>query len=400
MLVGMFRRKSTVEVEGEICPYCEFVNKAGSTTCSQCYYDLNKSPRDQGESISTELSNSIFDELMSDEDDSWEEGDALEVVLSLDQDPLEVKQYEATDFESEEPEKIGFMESSSPEMHDTVSHEPEEVVAEDVGEEIKNVPKLDFSKTDPFDEVPEPVHQGKGTVFSPSTPTKLDGDLMGHVGGLELPSLPPDDLYENKIDLSAKRAPAPTPAAVLPNLTTTQVPTSAVELPKPVTTPVVQPTPQVDVNPNNSTETAPATPHIEESDVEEEPEIVEEDDYEISGPKEVPEIEPPQDLPPIPEVNSRIWPWPEGEPWDARQVHREVVSALELVKSGKIDEAASTIDSLGPHLTDENIDLIYHIGMVLKQLERSEEVKTMLAKANSQMPGNQHVSSAMAHLGV
>ena len=93
----MFRRKTTVEVEGEICPYCEFVNKAGSTTCSQCYYDLNKSPRDQGESISTELSNSIFDELMSDEDDSWEEGDALDVVLSLDQDPLEVKQYEATE---------------------------------------------------------------------------------------------------------------------------------------------------------------------------------------------------------------------------------------------------------------------------------------------------------------
>ena len=64
------------------------------------------------------------------------------------------------------------------------------------------------------------------------------------------------------------------------------------------------------------------------------------------------------------------------------------------------DEAASTIDSLGPHLTDENIDLIYHIGMVLKQLERSEEVKTMLVRANTQMPGNQHVSSAMAHLGV
>jgi len=396
----MFRRKTTVEVEGEICPYCEFVNKAGATTCSQCYYDLNKSPRDQGESVSAELSNSIFDELMSDEDDSWEEGEALDVVLSLDQDPLEVKQYAATDFESEEPEKIGFMESSSPEMHDTVSHEPEEVSAEDVGEEIKNVPKLDFSKTDPFEEVPEPVHQGKGAVFSPSTPAKVDDDLMGHVGGFELPSLPPDDLYENKIDFTAKRAPAPTPAVVLPNLPQTQVSTPAVELPKPVTTPVVQPTPQVDVNPNNSTETAPVTPHIEESDVEEESEIVEEEDYESNVPKEVPEIEPPQAIPPTLEANSRIWPWPEGEPWDARQVHREVVSALELVKSGKRDEASSTIDSLGPHLTNENIDLIYHIGMVLKQLERTEEVKSILARANSEMPGNEHVSSAMAHLGV
>ena len=51
-------------------------------------------------------------------------------------------------------------------------------------------------------------------------------------------------------------------------------------------------------------------------------------------------------------------------------------------------------------MTDENIDLIYHIGMVLKQLGRVEEVKTMLERANSAMPGNEHVSSAVAHLGV
>ena len=225
--------------------------------------------------------------------------------------------------------------------------------------------------------------------------------------------MPPDDLYENKIDLSAKRAPAPTPAVVLPNLPQDQTPIPAVELPKPVATPVVQTIPEEDVNSGNSPESEPAVSHIEENVVAAQEREIPEDIHktqiisveeeaaeEIGIPKEVPEIEPPQVMFPVPEANSRIWPWPEGEPWDARQVHREVVSALELVKSGKTDEAASTIDSLGPHLTDENIDLIYHIGMVLKQLERSEEVKTMLVRANTQMPGNQHVSSAMAHLGV
>ena len=39
----------------------------------------------------------------------------------------------------------------------------------------------------------------------------MDDDLLGHVGGSELPSLPSDDLYENKIDLTVKKAPAPTP---------------------------------------------------------------------------------------------------------------------------------------------------------------------------------------------
>ena len=328
---------------------------------------------------------------MSDEDDSWEEGEALEVVLTLDQDPLEVEQYEATNFEAEEPEKIGFMDSSSPEMNDTVSHEPVEVSVEDVGEEIKNVPKLEFAKTDPFDEVPEPVHQGKGALFSPSTSPKMDDDLLGHVGGSELPSLPPDDLYENKIDLTAKKAPAPTPATVLPNLPeipetfATVEQTESVDAPTPVTE-VGQGVLQF--QPENVYKTSQEANPEQEVPLEE-----------SAINNDVPE-EPQDTTPPIIELNNRIWPWPKGEAWDARQVHREVVSALEQVKSGKTDEASATIDALGPHLTNENIDLIYHIGMVLKQLNRIDEVKSMLAKANAVMSGNEHVASATAHLGV
>ena len=394
----MFRRKSTADVEGEVCPYCEFVNVVGAVTCSQCYYQLNKAPRDQGEPISVDVSNSIFDELMSDDDDSWEEGEALEVVLTLDQDPLEVGQYEATNFESEEPEKIGFMESSSPEMHDTVSHKPVEVSAEDVGEKIKNVPKIEFAKKDPFDEVPEPVHQGKGALFSPSTSVKMDDDLLGHVGGSELPSLPPDDLYENKVDLTIKKAPAPTPAMVLPNLPdipdTAQsdvsaysqtTPTEKIDVPAPAED-VVQDVVQAQSEVQGET---PLMENVETAATSDDSVT----DKAVSQPER--EVTPPSVV-----LDNRIWPWPKGEAWDARQVHREVVSALEQVKSGKMDEASATIDALGPHLTDENVDLIYHIGMVLKQLNRIDEVKSMLTKANEVMPGNQHVTSATAHLGV
>ncbi len=383
----MFRRKSAAIIEGEICPYCEFVNQPSSSTCSQCYYELNKSPRDQGEPVSTEISNSIFDELMSEEDDSWEEGEALDVVLSLDQDPLEVKQYEITNFDSEEPEEIGFMSSASPELHETVSHEPEEVSVDDVGEKIKDVPKLDFTKKDPFDEVAEPVHQGKGAVFSPSTPSKMDEDLLGHVGGTELPSLPSDDLYENKIDLTAIKAPAPTPAVVLPTNPIFNGGIQQTELPKPVANPVIQP---IDPAPESSP-IVEATVSVQEVEAEEIDEV-----------KTVPTLatEPVATVVPEPVANSRIWPWAESEAWDPRQVHREVVSALELIKSGKAEDAAKTIDTLGPHLTDENIDLIYHIGMVLKQLGRTDEVKSMLDRAKLAMPDNEHVSSAVAHLGV
>lgn len=374
----MFRRKAAANVEGEVCPYCEFVNSPGSDTCKQCYYDLNKAPRDQGDVISTEVSDSIFDELMSDDDDTWEETEALDVVLTLDADPLDVSQYDVTDFKSEEPEKIGFMESSSPELLNTVSHEPDAVTVEDVGEAISNVEKLDFSKEDPFAEVPEPVPQGKGAVFSPSAPAKLDDDLLGHVGGLELPSLPPDDLYENKIDLTVKKAPAPTPAVVLPDYkpiaTTVSEPVTEV----PVNAPMAQDfeTPQEIVQPEITTPEVKSIPNI--------PAVV----------SETPVVTP------TPEVVVGIWPWSPSESWDARIVHREVVSALEQVKSGHISEATSTIDALGPHLSDANIDLIYHIGMVLKQIGRTDEVKSMLERAKLAMPDNEHVSSAVAHLGV
>ena len=376
----MFRRKEAVDIEGEVCPYCEFVNVVGSATCAQCYYELNKAPRDQGEPVSNEISNSIFDELMSDEDDSWEEVDALDVVLTLDQAPVDVDQYSVTDFESEEPEKIGFVESSSPELHNTVAHEPIEVSADDVGEAIEGVNKIEFTKEDPFAQIPEPVHQGRGAVFSPSSPPAMDDDLKGHIGGTELPSLPSDDLYDNKINLNAVKAPPPTPAVVLPSIpdipktevTPTPTPTVAIPQSEAVVLPEIQPVVEQAVNP------VPATPlPTQQKELE----------------TKVPEAA-------YPVIEQRIWPWPSGEPWDARQVHREVVTALEQTKTGHIEEAKATIDALGPHLTDENIDLIYHIGMVLKEIDRVDDVKSMLERAKIAMPDNQHVSSAVAYLGV
>ena len=395
MLMGMFRRKATTESEGQICPFCEFVNTTGTTTCVQCYYEMNKAPRDQGEDISSDLSNSIFDELMSEEDDSYEESEALDVVLALDADPLEINQYEVTNFDSEEPEQVGFIESSSPELNETVSHEPVEVSAEEIGEPIKDYEKIDFSNIDPLSEVPEPVHRGKGAVFSPDSP-EMDGDLKGHIGGNELPSLPSDDLYENKIDFTAaQRAPAPTPSSVaLP-----EIPDLDFD------TPVSQPQPREDEveiedipQPEIELDELPISEQDSESPTSDEEEVVDSANEVESAEEAIIEEE---NIPvPAFNTNGRCWPWPEAEPWDPRQIHREVVSALELTKSGKNDEAAKVIDELGPHLSDENVDLIYHIGMVLTHLDRKNDVKTMLDIAKNSIPDNEHVQSALAHLEV
>ncbi|MDP6869838.1 MAG: hypothetical protein QGI21_03600 [Candidatus Poseidoniaceae archaeon] len=350
-MIPLWKRKTAAEEATNVCPYCEFANQDGISICEQCYYELDKAPRDQGEPLTKEISDTIFDELMSDEDDSWEDAEAVDVVLKLDEDPLEVNQYEVTNFDSEEPEEVDFLDSRTPEMNEVVSYEEQKITAEDIGKAPNKVDKIDFSGFDPLSEVDEPVHQGKGNLFSPSSP-KMDDDLTGHIGGSELPSLPPDNLYENRIDLTANKAPAPTPAVVLPNL-----------------------------------------PKIEETVKEVPEEIV----VEEKPPPEI--IQESEEITATPKTNDDwIWPWFYTDPWDSRQVHREVVSALEQVKSGKLEEASTTIDLLGPHLTNENVDMIYHIGMILKQIGRSEDAKEMILRADRLMPENDHVKSAKTHL--
>jgi hypothetical protein len=326
----MFRRKEVVEIDGAVCPYCEFVNPNGTETCAQCYYQLGKAPRDQGEEVSAEFSSSIFDELTSDEDDSWEEGNALDVVLEIDEDPLAVEQYAVTDFSSDEPENIGFMDSKAPSLSQTIVHEEVEVEAVDIGSLPSQVQKMEFDQVDPLSKVEEPVHVGGGQLFTTDS-HKMDDDLLGHVGGKELPSLPTDNAFQSKVNLNVAK---------------------------------VEPAPQVKL---------PELPTIEEEVQTPAPEIVQ---------------------------NGRFWPWPEMDSMDPRDVHRQVVRALECAKATRLDEAAQVIDELGPHLCNDNVDLIYHVGMILKQLGRFEDVKSMLATAKAVMPDNEHVSSAVAYLRV
>jgi hypothetical protein len=83
---------------------------------------------------------------------------------------------------------------------------------------------------------------------------------------------------------------------------------------------------------------------------------------------------------PTPQHNNRIWPWPAKQPWDERQVYREVVTLLELVKNGKLVQAAEAIDNLGPHLNN-NLDMLTHIGTVMRYLGREDHLQWMLKMA-------------------
>ena len=89
------RRKSEKSVEGNVCPYCEFINEDNAETCVQCYYSLNLAPRNQPMATPTTSGMELMNTLM--EIDVLEEEEfAVEAVLSLDEVAVEVDQYEVS----------------------------------------------------------------------------------------------------------------------------------------------------------------------------------------------------------------------------------------------------------------------------------------------------------------
>jgi hypothetical protein len=100
---------------------------------------------------------------------------------------------------------------------------------------------------------------------------------------------------------------------------------------------------------------------------------------------------------PTPQFDGRIWPWPAKDAWDERQVYREVVSMLELIKTGKLAQTAQQLDNLGPHL-DGNLDMLAHIGTIMRYLGREEHLQWMLKMAKMTFPSDPNVARAITHL--
>ena len=379
------RRKSEKSVEGNVCPYCEFINEDNAETCVQCYYSLNLAPRNQPMATPTTSGMELMNTLM--EIDVLEEEEfAVEAVLSLDEVAVEVDQYEVS--KDEEEDSFQFIRGSTPELSQTVEFEQQDEVELKASDAPKNPVVFDLGDENPLDEVVEPVPTGLGNLYSPSIKNETDEDLMGSIGPVDLVNTPTPDL---------------------PNFSNLTHPTASTPQP-PLEKPSVAPTPEIPV----MTDSAMATGHFVSTPV-----------PNLASSENIPHVETPEiptttqiseknetvEVPiannsetslertpaPTPQIPSRFWPWPERTPWDARQVYREVVSILESIKSGQLTKAAETLDALGPHL-EYNFDMLLHIGSAMRALNREEHLQWTLSMAKHVHPNNEHVVAAVAQL--
>ena len=377
------RKKKEKEADGHPCPYCEYLNEEGAETCAQCYYSLNKSAREQPMAEPTATGEEIMSLLLGDNEALEEEVEVVEAVLSLDDVTVDVDQYELPTTEINEdgeeiPESFQYIEGDGPTLSETVSSEEEEEVELQPSDAPTASVMFEIEKTDPFAEVAEPVHTGKGGLYSPSTPTANDDDLLGSVGpnaGDVTPDLP-DLPEEEPVHSSLAQATAMEAEA-----------TATPELP-----PDFQMDQTADVTSTGETPVAQA-PQGQESALPDLP-----DDDEVAQQTEAPPSTQPQEQVSAPPIdNNRIWPWPQGQAWDDHQVYQEVVEAMEHIKHGRMNEAATTLDTLGPHL-HENLNMLLHISVLMQHLGRHDHVKWTLDMAAYVHPNNPQVLQARSQL--
>jgi len=384
----MFRRKKQDSADGDHCPYCEFVNQKGVEQCAQCYYVMDKAARDQPMATPSSSGSELMATLMSEEAPDQEEDIAVEAVLSMGEVTVEIEQEQLPD--EGENDSFGFIKAGNPTLSDTIEYESPATTELEVSDAPSAPVDFVIEAYDPMAEVNEPVPTGVGNLYSPMTKTAGNDDLKGSVGPEpntvsmtpDLPDLPREAVVETPAlpVAQAVSAAVQPPAVPLPHAKTiVALPQATPEVPDaPAQQPVVQtpslPFDAVAATPDLPTD-APSTPEL--------PEVVEGQ----------PVVEAPE-----PQHNNRIWPWPAKEPWDPRQVYREVVAVLEAIKTGKLPDAAKTLDLLGPHLED-NLDMLLHIGAAMRQLGREEHLQWTLAMAQHVHPNDEHVTAAVAQLG-
>jgi len=363
------RRKEDKSEEGNVCPYCEFVNEDGAENCAQCYYSINLAPRDQPMATPTTSGSDLMNTLLED-NEALEDDVAVEAVLSLDDVAVEIDQYETSN--AEEEDSFQFISGSTPELAQTVDFEAPEEVELSASDAPVNPVVFDLGSQNPLEEVPEPVPSGLGNLYSPSVKIEKDEDLLGSVGPIipEKASTPELPDFNNLTQASTAPSEA-VPAAEVPHATTPQLPdVTAASTPTTPELPVVSASVETPV----AVTQTPELPVVSQS---------------VETPT-APVIETAQ-------PSTRFWPWPAQDAWGAHEVYREVVAVLDAIKTGQYPKAAETLDALGPHL-DLNFEMLLHIGSAMRALNREEHLQWTLAMAKHVHPNNEHVAAAVSQL--
>ena len=356
-----FRKKK--QEEGKSCPLCQLVNEEDAPSCTRCYYEFTVAAHRQTVSqVTEEETGGLFDALMEEDEETDEDtplvdwtshsfsmDDMTVEVSPYDQDGMvEVDQSVSMDHQFDAPQQVARVKGGNSETEEndyvlTAADAPKNVEKFDTGDG----PDLDFTEEEYGAPVVKLVEMTESEDIEPvsSASSITDESHLQH------------------------SEPSVSPEPAVP----------------PVPQPIPEPTPQL-VSP-------PAVPSV--------PTIPE-----VPTVPSVPELPAIPSVPEIPAVpttpspalqDSGFWPWPQSDEWDDTAIRKTLRDAMESAKAGRIDDSKRVLVSLGPHLGGR-VDLIFHVGVLLKKFGQDEAMRRMIESARTQHPDSPDVAKAVQHL--
>ena len=350
----IFGRKRKKQAEGQICPLCQLVNAEEADSCSRCYYEFTVAAHRQTVSeISEQESGDLFDELLKEEEEDTSDNPLVDWTghsFSMNDMTVEVSQYD---------------DEGLVEVDQTVSMEHQfdapQQVARVKGHELEEEEEYVLTASDAptnvtkFDAGDGPDLEFEEEVYSAPVVKLVEMTESADIEPVQSASVITDEMENDTSEIDH----SPTTAV------------AEIEPPAPTGTAPVPTIPEVPAAPAKPSQTVPPA------------------------------------IPPIPELpkanntpeatTSGIWPWPQSDAWDDATVRKTLRDAMESAKSGDIDASKRTMVSLGPHLGDR-VDLVFHIGVLLKRFEQEEVMRRMIETAQRQYPDSPEVAKAAQHL--
>ena len=365
-----FRKKK--QEEGQVCPLCQLLNEEDAPSCTRCYYEFTVAAHRQTVSeVTDKESSDLFDSLL-DEDEELDEDTPLvdwtSHSFSMDDMTVDVSPYDeegmvevdqsiSMEHQFDAPQQVARVKGETPEASEedyvlTVADAPKNVTKFDTGDG----PNLEFIEEEYNTPVVKLVEMTESADIEPvSSASSIPDESDVQASEPNTPSLP------SSLASPSESVAAPAPAVL--------------------SEPVAKPTPSPSVP---AVPTIPLTPVV--------PAIPE-----IPAIPDIPAIPTiPTSTAPIPQ-QAGIWPWPQSEEWDDSTIRKMLRDTMESAKAGNIDESKRTLVSLGPHLGGR-IDLIFHIGVLLKKFGQDDAMRRMIEAARTQHPDSPDVAKAVQHL--
>ena len=328
-----------------MCPLCQLLNEEDAPSCTRCYYEFTVAAHRQTVSeVTDKESSDLFDSLLDDDEELDEDSPLVDWTshsFSMDDMTVDVSPYDEDGMVEVDQSISMEHQFDAPQQVARVKGEMPEASEEDyvltAADAPKNVTKFDTG-------------DGPNLEF---TEEEYNTPVVKLVEMTESADIEPVSSASSIPDESDVQDSEPVSQAT-PSPSVPAVPTIPL-------VPEIPAIPEIPTIPD-----VPATPTI------------------------------PTATTPIPQ-QAGIWPWPQSEEWDDSTIRKMLREAMESAKAGNIDDSKRTLVSLGPHLGGR-IDLIFHIGVLLKKFGQDDVMRRMIEAARIQHPDSPDVVKAVQHL--